>query len=307
MAYCWKFLQKPKSEVKNGNMAQREIKKMKQGMSYSCKEKTIILNVFKYFHIIFPDLCVTEIVRRTAKATGCSEKSIFQFRKEEASAEGFKAPSTTKIRRNININSRDIKYDQSVRQAIKNTIYDLKYKNIVPSLNTILKQVNGDPQLPNFSLMTLRRLMFDMGFCYEKNGNKSVLVEKTPALKKDVKDVKKELALNKNTKKETRILPDNNIPQQNYQAIDTSISKPIPQMPQSIPNHPQPHHQVIPEQNHRLVPMHIPHENHMHMHMAHHSMPMVMNHQMPPGPDINMHLKHQMHWMHPPQPMMKQE
>lgn len=159
-------------------MADLEIKKMKQGMSYSCKEKTIILNVFKYFRNQFPDKCVTDVVRRTAKATGCSEKSVFQFRKEEASVEGFKEPSKTKIRKNININSRDIKYDNTVRQAIRNIIYDLQYKNIVPSLNTILKNVNNDKSLPNFSLMTLRRLMFDMGFSYQKNGNKSVLVEK---------------------------------------------------------------------------------------------------------------------------------
>lgn len=157
-------------------MAQMEIKKMKQGMSYSRKEKTIILNVFKYFLMQYPDKCVTEIVRRTAKATGCSEKSIFQFRKEEASAEGFKEPSKKKVRRNININSRTIKYDNNVRQAIRYIIYDLKYRGIVPSLNTILKQVKGDATLPNFSLMTLRRLMFEMGFSYEKNGNKSVLV-----------------------------------------------------------------------------------------------------------------------------------
>lgn len=161
-----------------GQEAQYEIKKMKQGMSYSCKEKTIILNVFKYFRLQFPDKCVTEIVRRTSKATGCSEKSIFQFRKEESSAEGFKTPSKTKIRKNININSRDIKYDNTVRQSIRNIIRDLKNKNIMPSLNTILKQVKTDTTMPNFSLMTLRRLLFDMGFCYEKNGSKPVLVDK---------------------------------------------------------------------------------------------------------------------------------
>lgn len=154
------------------------IKKMKQGMSYSRKEKTIILNVFKYFKIVFPELCITELVRRTANATGCSEKSVFQFRKEEASAEGFKQPSKTKIRRNININSRDVKYDHGVRQAIRSIIYDLRCRNVLPSLNTILKHVRANELIPNFSLMTLRRLMFDMGFYYEKEGNKSVLTEK---------------------------------------------------------------------------------------------------------------------------------
>ncbi|CAH0561293.1 unnamed protein product [Brassicogethes aeneus] len=152
------------------------VKKMKQGMSYTGKEKTIILNVFKYFKAEYSDLCVTEIVRRTAKATGCSEKSIFMFRKEEKT--GFKEPSKTKVRKNININSRYIKYDDNVRQAIRTIIYDLKYKNVVPSLSTILKSINGDESLPNFSIMTLRRLLFDMGFYYEKDGRKSILVEK---------------------------------------------------------------------------------------------------------------------------------
>ncbi|EFA02486.1 uncharacterized protein LOC103312696 [Tribolium castaneum] len=261
-------------------MAQLEIKKMKQGMSYSCKEKTIILNVFKYFRIQFPDKCVTDIVRRTAKATGCSEKSIFQFRKEEASAEGFKVPSTTKIRRNININSRDIKYDNTVRQAIRNIIYELKYKNVVPSLNTILKHVNGDPQLPNFSLMTLRRLLFDMGFCYEKNGNKAVLVEKTPPVKKDPK--KENLGNNKAKK---IVKP----PQQYCQPVN-----PIPQNPP-----PQP----PPINNHIMIQM-PQHDNHM-MHLPHHNMPMMLNHRMPPPhpmppPNVN--------WMHPTHhAMMKQE
>ncbi|XP_044254042.1 uncharacterized protein LOC123004713 [Tribolium madens] len=271
-------------------MAQLEIKKMKQGMSYSCKEKTIILNVFKYFRIQFPDKCVTEIVRRTSKATGCSEKSIFQFRKEEASAEGFKVPSTTKIRRNININSRDIKYDSTVRQAIRNIVYELKYKNIVPSLNTILKQVNGDPQLPNFSLMTLRRLLFDMGFCYEKNGNKSVLVEKTPPVKRDPK--KENLGSNKAKK----------------------VVKPPQQYCQpSEPINPVSHNNLPPQQppinNHIVIQM-PQHDNHMmpSMHISHHNMPMMLNHRMPPPhtmppPNVNM-----TPWMHPTHhAMMKQE
>ncbi|RZB89883.1 hypothetical protein BDFB_002029 [Asbolus verrucosus] len=269
-------------------MAQLEIKKMKQGMSYSCKEKTIILNVFKYFCIQFPDKCVTEIVRRTAKATGCSEKSIFQFRKEEASAEGFKVPSTTKIRRNININSRDMKYDNTVRQAIRNIIYDLKYKNIIPSLSTILKQVNGEPQLPNFSLMTLRRLLFDMGFCYEKNGNKSILVEK-PISKKEVK---KENLSNKGLKKSQKPSP------QNYN--------------QTTP------HPTNTQQNHRLLQMHMPQHDNNHimpgMHIPHHNMPMMLNHRMPPThpmppPNMNVHLKQEVPpWMHhPPHAAMKHE
>ncbi|KAJ3659272.1 hypothetical protein Zmor_010969 [Zophobas morio] len=309
-------------------MAQMEIKKMKQGMSYSCKEKVIILNVFKYFRMEFPDFCVTEIVRRTSKATGCSEKSIFQFRKEEASGQGFKVPSTTKIRRNVNINSRDIKYDNTVRQGIRSIIYDLKYKNITTSLNTILKHVNQDAQLPNFSLMTLRRLLFDMGFCYEKQGNKSILVEK-PTVKKEVKQEKS----GKSAKKPQKVAAQNIHPATEQVNSMDSINKPGPQIPQSNITMLSNHHLISTQQNHRLLPMHMTQHDNNHMmqsvHMPHHNMSMMLNHRMPPShpmPPSNVSLNitpsHPMPpsnvnlnvrpdvppWMHhPPHAMMKQE
>lgn len=163
----------------NSNSDFHEVKKMKQGMSYSSKEKTIIMNVFKYFRSQYSDKNVTEIVRYTSKATGCSEKSIFSFRKEEVSPQGFKEPSKTKIRTKVNINNRLIKYNECTRELIKKVIYDLKRKNISPSLSIILKNLNAIDNIPKFSLMTLRRLLSDMGFYYEKSGNKSILVEKS--------------------------------------------------------------------------------------------------------------------------------
>nr|CAH7736656.1 unnamed protein product [Callosobruchus chinensis] len=165
-------------------MAQ-EVVKMKQGMSYTKKEKTIILNVFKYFQKMCPDKCVTENVKQTSRATGCSEKSIFHFRKEEASKEGFRNPSKTRERKSTNINNRLVKYNNNTRQTIRNIIYNLKHKNINPSLSTLLKNIRADNQLPALSLTTLRRLLCDMGFYYEKDKdtNKIVLVEKAETSK----------------------------------------------------------------------------------------------------------------------------
>lgn len=282
--------------MKNYKMAQLEIKKMKQGMSYSCKEKTIILNVFKYFRNHFPEKCVTEIVRRTSKATGCSEKSIFQFRKEEASAEGFKEPSKTKIRKNININSRDIKYDSNVRQTIRNIIYNLKYRNIVPSLTTILKHVNADEQLPNFSLMTLRRLLFDMGFYYEKNGNKSILAERT---------VKQE----------------NNRANKVPEVQNGNLQKSVPSTASQVSYNVTTNHLHIANQhsNERVMTVPIPiHENHF-MQAAHtptqHNMPMMINpkrefmplppHEMIPR-NMDVHLK-PVAWMNTHYNIIKQQ
>lgn len=278
-----------------------EIKKMKQGMSYSCKEKTIILNVFKYFKTQFPDKCVTELVRRTARATGCSEKSVFQFRKEEASAEGFKAPSKVKIRKNININSRDIKYDASVRQAIKDIIYDLKYSNVVPSLNTILKSIHLNSQLPNFSLMTLRRLLFDMGFSYEKVGNKSVLIEKTESTDqgKNVKDKIKPTVIKQNQ-------------EENMLGTQVSNQSSVNQLLKPTPQHPVPHinsninlhlshiSQTFdhPPSNHGMMPMQGPFQSQNHSMI--HSQPPVTHHNMPPV-ILNHRPYHHPSHMEPPQ------
>ncbi|XP_057660383.1 uncharacterized protein LOC130896370 [Diorhabda carinulata] len=196
----------------------QDVVKMKQGMSYSCKEKKIILNVFKYFRKIHPDKGVTEIVRYTSSATGCSEKSIFRFRKEETSPEGFKEPSKTKIRKNININSRFLKYDESVRERIKCIINDLRSKNITPTLSIILKNVNTNDTLPSFSLMTLRRLLFDMGFRYEKEKttNKPVLVEISDTKIKKNEDIKQNVSetppTNSNLPKDTAVNNENNQP-----------------------------------------------------------------------------------------------
>lgn len=274
---------------------------MKQGMSYSRKEKTIILNVFKYFRTYYPDLCITEVVRRTSKATGCSEKSVFQFRKEEASAEGFKQPSKTKIRKNININSRTVKYDGSVRQAIKNIICDLKCRHIIPSLSRILKIVRSDEKLPSFSLMTLRRLLFDMGFCYERDnsGSKPLLVEKPS--EKPTQDNSKKVKLQKNKKTEiysepvkTSLLPIKNETLSNSMPGSYSIQKEV--------NIHHQHQLYMPSQNHHILPVSLSqHENiqiiHNHLQIPQDLIINPRSHQLHPSPHT-LHLKHNFHYMH---------
>lgn len=271
----------------NENSTMAQVVKMKQGMSYSCKEKTIILNVFKYFRNTHPEVCVTEIVRRTAKATGCSEKSVFQFRKEEASVEGFKQPSKTKIRKNININSRFVKYDHNVRQSIRNIIYDLKYRNIVPSLSTILKNVNADEKLPNFSLMTLRRLLSDMGFCYEKekNGGKPILVEK-PAVKKEHLPINKKNNQNENKYHLTNV---QNEPPQVKQPPQHLSAMNIEQNHAFLPPPP-----VLQHNNHFIEP---PRDPHLHLPPPN----MMMGHRIPQQihpVSHGMHLKPEVNFIH---------
>lgn len=275
-----------------------DVVKMKQGMSYSRKEKTIIINVFKYFRNCYPDLCVTEIVRRTSKATGCSEKSIFQFRKEESSAEGFKQPSKTKIRKNININSRTVKYDNNVRQAIKNIIYDLKCRHVIPSLSRILKIVKTDEKLPSFSLMTLRRLLFDMGFSYERNspGSKPVLVEKSVEDSSKKNDTQKKLNIDEENKS---IKANSGTNVKESVSIPQSLSNSYPPIPSQVTHiHQQNHLYMSNQTHHQIVPVALSQQDNIHNHLQ---MPqdLIMNvrsHQLHSIP--HSHLKHNFHYVH---------
>lgn len=206
-------------------------------------------------------------------------------------------------------------------------VYDLKYRNIVPSLNTILKRVNEDANLPNFSLMTLRRLLFDMGFYYEKNGNKSILVDKAEGS-----------FANKQSQEQDKQPNAKNAPVQNVtNQIPNSINhaneiKPLPNIPQNNGTNMQPinhmHHQPMREQP-RFMPMHLPQpENHVvpAMHVPQH-VPMMLNnahnvrrdfmpsphpqsHMMPVAPAMEMPMKMDMPqhtWMHHPHNIVKEQ
>lgn len=265
-----------------------DIVRMKQGMSYSRKEKIIILNVYKYFRSTYPDLCITEIVRRTSRATGCSEKSVFQFRKEETSAEGFKQPSKTKIRTKVNINSRTVKYDDNVRQAIRNIVYDLKCRQIIPSLSRILKVVRSDEKLPSFSLMTLRRLLFDMGFCYERDNpdNKAILVEK------QIEDNSKKLDKLSNKRKSKTC---NNT----HSLVIDRESGPVNNSNNIIQkeSHIQLHNSLyVTDRNHQILPLSLTQHDNIHNHLE-----MSQNISMNPKPHQlpqTLELKHSYNFMH---------
>lgn len=175
------------------------VKKLNSGTIFNTGMKTIILNVYKYLRIKNPDMSVSETALRTAAATGASRSSVFQFRKEEGSAEGLRNPKKKK-RTKLATNSRDVKYDENVRMVIKNVVYDLKARNINANLKIILEHIKMHPDMPSLTIFTLRRLLADMGFVYKKEGNKHILVEKVievekkkkPKVKKDPADPNKE-------------------------------------------------------------------------------------------------------------------
>ncbi|GJQ82872.1 hypothetical protein Trydic_g2610 [Trypoxylus dichotomus] len=155
-------------------MTEKPIQKMKKGMPYSAKEKQMIVNVFKYFRKLYPDKSVSEIVACTAEATGSSERSVYMFRKEDASVEGLKEPTRKRIRKNIvQKNGFD-----SIKEGIRSAIDTLKQNKIPSSFKFISQMIRENPLLPSLGNTTLRKLLIKMGYVYEKVGGESILVER---------------------------------------------------------------------------------------------------------------------------------
>lgn len=160
-----------------------QTKKLSKGTVFNTTSKIIILNVYKYFRTKSYDVNVSEAVRLTVEATGCSPTSVYQLRKEESSKEGLREPSKKRIRKGVHKLSRDLKYDDAVRTAIRNIVEELKSKEVILSLTTILHHIKitngmGNEQLQSMAPWTLRRLIYDIGFVYKKDGKKKILVDK---------------------------------------------------------------------------------------------------------------------------------
>ncbi|GJQ82874.1 hypothetical protein Trydic_g2612 [Trypoxylus dichotomus] len=125
--------------------------------------------------------------------------------------------------------------------------------------------------------MTLRRLLFDMGFCYEKNGNKSILVEK------DQKNVNTKANNPKIcTKKAMNSCNDNSSVSSGQLNGQNLSNKPNTQLHhENINPHPPNHiHPVNNYQGHRIMHTHIsqPENHHIIPPQTQHNIPMMIDH-----------------------------
>lgn len=159
-----------------------EIRKRKKGQVLNNNERQLILNLINYLKKKHSEKSISEVIREISKATGCSERTIYKIRKE-ASKGITVINNRTRLRKNENKNSRNIKYDSFIKSLIRKKIHNHFLQNISPTLNTILSLVNNDSNLPNFKRSTLHTLLKEIGFVYEQKGKKSLLTERNDLIK----------------------------------------------------------------------------------------------------------------------------
>lgn len=145
----------------------------RKGERFTRKEKQLILNVLNYFNVSHN---VSVAVREASKALGCSERTIYNIKREQQIGP-LTSPKKRPKRKGVQTNDRRHTYDEGTQSLIRRKVHSFFIQNVPPTLNTILVAVNNDTDLPNFTRSTLHRLLHDMDFEFKKVGRKSILIE----------------------------------------------------------------------------------------------------------------------------------
>lgn len=138
-------------------------------------EKIMLLNVWNYIRDLFPNDTVNGIGKRTEDATRIGLTTINKTRKEMRDTDTLSSPSKTGPKEK---NKRLNRYDSFTLSCIRRKVHQFFARNEPPTLNKVLNTVNEDPDLPNMSKETLRRILHDIGFKYKKRGRNSMLIER---------------------------------------------------------------------------------------------------------------------------------
>lgn len=138
-------------------------------------DRETVLNVYTYLKKKYPDIPDTAVVKETCEATRTSQASFYRIKKEAS-----KGPLTTpKKKREVTYKtSRQMKYNNFIRTAIRRHVHAFYFKNEPPTITNILHNVNSDEDLPDFKFHTFYRLIKEIGFTFEKRGNKSLMIER---------------------------------------------------------------------------------------------------------------------------------
>ncbi|KAH9382584.1 hypothetical protein HPB48_010342 [Haemaphysalis longicornis] len=129
-----------------------------------------------------PHVGVKETCRTTSEYTGVSFRKILDI-KSKAKATGGKltAPSR-KRRRSENRRRRSAMFDGFTLCALRNIVHDLFRRNEPPTAQKIAEEFGRSENLPSLRTWTIRRLLSDIGFVFEKRERNSMIIERQDVL-----------------------------------------------------------------------------------------------------------------------------
>ncbi|KAH8026668.1 hypothetical protein HPB51_023908 [Rhipicephalus microplus] len=125
----------------------------------------------------FPEKSVREVLSVVSEDTGISPRTVAKLK-----AERLRGPlvSPKKRAREVKISSsRTVKHESLTIHAIRLKVHSMYAKREIPTLDSVIRAVNEDDDLPNFTKTTLWRLMKDIGFTFAKRKRNLALIERS--------------------------------------------------------------------------------------------------------------------------------
>ena len=148
-------------------------KKRAKRLHLSAAEKQIILNIYKNQMQQNADLAIEEVVLKVAEISGVSRSSVYKIIKEYKCNHSLSEPKSYPKRKKMTE-----AVDDFDRTAIRRKVHTYFFRNELPTIDKILKEVNDDTDLPNFKRTTFYKLLKELDFRFLKRGRNSLLIER---------------------------------------------------------------------------------------------------------------------------------
>nr|CAH7764962.1 unnamed protein product [Callosobruchus chinensis] len=118
-------------------------------------------------------MLVEELVQKVAVISEISRTSVYRIVREYRSNHSLSEPKAYPSRKKITE-----AIDDFDRCAIRRKVHSFFFRNKLPTVDKILKDVNEDTDLPNCKRTTFYQLLKELDFRFLKRGRNSLLLEK---------------------------------------------------------------------------------------------------------------------------------
>lgn len=148
----------------------------KEKRAYTSGERRLILNVYGILRLENPEMSKRDVAERVGVLTGSSRATVERIRREASDGPpltpGKKRPYQEGTR------TRMARLDDFQKNNIKRKVHSILRQNIPPTVHKVCEMINEDPDLPDMSESTTRRLLLDLDFKFEKRQRQSMLIER---------------------------------------------------------------------------------------------------------------------------------
>ncbi|XP_049861992.1 uncharacterized protein LOC126355670 [Schistocerca gregaria] len=147
-------------------------KKRAKKKSLSSSEKHMVLNVYK-MKLLHPEQSMSDIVSKTAAATGVGHSSVYRVISEYKAKHYLKSPKKGKVRQKLSES-----FDDFNTNATRRKVHEFFFHNDLPTIDKVLTVVNEDADLGSFRRTTFYKLLREMNFKCVQHGRYSMLIDR---------------------------------------------------------------------------------------------------------------------------------